>query len=121
MGVAEATNNYRESVDTFKDFLDGMDDVPEDSLDMHREPLRSLYNMWAQKNGVPKLNTRQFKAKMLAHGWEVVTQDHVWRLNKQTADDNWATQLRLSRDLRPRTSAPDKVDTSNWHTRAKDC
>ncbi len=64
--VMEATEDYRQSMDWFPDYLDHIRELP----DYAHTPsaIREDFTDWVRSQGYPKLTLRQFKAKMEGHG-----------------------------------------------------
>jgi putative DNA primase/helicase len=81
--VADASQNYRESMDTFTDFLDWIGDLEDNGLPMNFSPqaLRDTYNDWARREGLDRLSQRQFRTHMAQHGWYLVKSNNArtWR------------------------------------------
>jgi putative DNA primase/helicase len=99
--VVEATEDYRDEMDYFGEFLQHITES-EYAVVMTPSALRENFNGWAKDNtDSVKLSQRQFKAHMEARGWkQEKTEDGTSRQwiapSKKVIRVNWGEQARIA-------------------------
>ena len=81
--VVDASQEYRESMDVFTEFLTYITGAEEDGMPVDFSPtsLRDTYNLWAKREGLDRLSQRSFRAHMEQHGWMIArsTTSRMWK------------------------------------------
>jgi putative DNA primase/helicase len=101
--VVDASQEYREEMDNFSNFLEWIDELSMRAdmggvppLDTSPSGLRNTYNEWARHEDLPRLNPTEFKTRMAQHHWRVKTARGVrtWTFDGVRRPVNYAALAR---------------------------